>query len=116
MPVKETVSNVYVVKSVLEDSIEDMSIGLRTHMGMPCITELNPDSGGEGDPVTISGFNFGAIQGTSKVYFGGDIEATVTSWSDTAIEVTVPVGAITGAVWIKVDVTPSNKTKYFTVT
>ena len=72
----------------------------------PSITMLDPDSGPEGTSVTITGVNFGAVQGTSTVEFNGTA-ATPTSWSDTEIEVAVPMGATTGDVVVTVDGTPS---------
>lgn len=56
---------------------------------IPSISALAPPSGLPGSAVTISGANFGATQGSSVVTFGGTT-ATVTSWSNTAIAVTVP--------------------------
>ncbi len=61
----------------------------------PAITGLSFSHGAVGDSVTITGTGFGAAQGASTVTFNGT-EATVTSWSDTEIVVTVPVGATTG--------------------
>jgi hypothetical protein len=50
-----------------------------------------------GDSVVISGSNFGADQGWGSVTFNGTY-ASVASWSDTSIKVTVPVGATSGSV------------------
>lgn len=55
----------------------------------PRITSLSESSGPAGSKVTISGKNFGAIQGGSTVKFG-DTVAPVSSWSDTSSVVTVP--------------------------
>jgi hypothetical protein len=55
----------------------------------PTITTLSPSSGLVGTPVTITGTNFGATQGTSTVMFGAT-PGTPTSWSDTQIAVPVP--------------------------
>ena len=71
----------------------------------PSISMLDPDSGSEGTSVTITGVNFGAVQGTSTVEFNGTA-ATPTSWSDTEIEVAVPMGATTGDMVVTVDGTP----------
>jgi len=73
----------------------------------PSITSLNPTSGLVGSPVTISGANFGATQGTSTVQFNGTA-ATPTSWSATSIGVTVPTGATTGNVVVTVGGVASN--------
>ncbi|TLM69567.1 MAG: hypothetical protein FDZ70_09620, partial [Actinobacteria bacterium] len=55
----------------------------------PAITAVDPDPAEVGTDVTISGTDFGAAQGASTVTFNG-VPATVVSWSDTAIVVTVP--------------------------
>jgi len=47
--------------------------------------------------MTIKGKSFGVLQGSVK--FNGN-PATITSWSDTAIICTVPVGATTGPVQV----------------
>jgi len=80
----------------------------------PSITSLNPTSGLVGSPVTISGANFGATQGTSTVKFNGTA-ATATSWSASSIGVTVPAGATTGNVVVTVGGAASNGVS-FTVT
>ena len=80
----------------------------------PMITSLSPTSGVAGAAVTITGTNFGATQGTSTVKFDGTT-ATVTSWSNTSIAVTVPSGAATGNVVVTVGTQASNGVT-FTVT
>ena len=64
-------------------------------MPSPAITTLSPNSGAVGTSVTINGTGFGATQGSSTVKLNGST-ATVTSWSDTQIVVTVP-NAISGS-------------------
>src|SRR5438477_1002508 len=78
------------------------------------ITSLNPTSGVLGTPVTITGANFGATQGTSTVTFSGTA-ATPTSWSATSIVAPVPSGATTGNVVVTVGGVASNGVS-FTVT
>jgi len=80
----------------------------------PTITSLNPSNGGIGIAVTINGTNFGPAQNASTVTFNG-IEVTVTSWSPTAIVVTVPTMATTGPVIVTVGGIASNS-ETFTVT
>jgi len=89
------------------------SIGV-TFTVAPQITGLSPSSGQVGTVVTISGYNFGASQGTSAVAFNG-IAAAPTSWSDTIITVPVPIGASTGPVVVTVNGMGSNEI-IFTVT
>jgi len=67
----------------------------------PSITSLNQPSGTIDTVVTITGTNFGAIEGTSTVQFNGT-KAPVKSWSDSNIVVTVPGGATTGSVVVTV--------------
>ena len=69
----------------------------------PVISSISPASASAGTdtPVTITGSNFGASQGSSVVEFfyrSGQpkMPASVTSWSDTSISCTVPVGVING--------------------
>ena len=73
----------------------------------PAIGSLSPIAGPEGTTVEITGTSFGAMQGTSSVTFNGT-GATPTSWSDTSITVTVPVGATTGNVVVTVGGQASN--------
>jgi hypothetical protein len=80
----------------------------------PSITNVSPNSGPVGAPVTITGANFGATQGTSTVAFNGTT-ATVSTWSATSIAVTVPAGAMTGNVVVTVGGVMSNAV-VFTVT
>lgn len=55
----------------------------------PSIGSLVPPSGSQGSSVSINGTNFGATQGSGGVKFGSK-EATITSWSPSAIVATVP--------------------------
>jgi YD repeat-containing protein len=73
----------------------------------PSITSLSPPSGPVGSPVTITGTNFGATQGSSTVTFNGTT-ATPTSWSPTSIAVSVPPGATTGNVVVQASGVNSN--------
>lgn len=82
----------------------------------PVITSLSPTSGIVGSSVTITGSNFGALQGSSKATFNG-ATAPIFSWSDTTIQATVPMGAATGPVPVVVtsNGVASNADKIFTV-
>lgn len=74
---------------------------------VPSISSLSPSSGPVGQAVTIAGTNFGASQGTSTIAFNG-VAASVTSWSDTSIGVTVPSLATTGPVIVTTSAGASN--------
>jgi hypothetical protein len=73
----------------------------------PSITSLLPTSGSIGTSVTITGTNFGSVQGTSVVTFNG-IVATPTSWISTKVVTPVPNGATTGNVVVTVSGVASN--------
>jgi len=77
----------------------------------PTITSLNPTSGPVGTAVTITGTNFGS---TGTVTFNGTT-ATTTTWTATSIVTSVPSGATTGNVVVKVGGVASNGVN-FTVT
>jgi len=64
----------------------------------PSLTSLSVNFGSVGQPVTLTGTDFGTI--TSTVSFNGTYGA-VTSWADTSIDVTVPSGASTGNVTVE---------------
>jgi hypothetical protein len=78
-----------------------------TASSAPSIASVNPASGASGTPVTISGANFGATQGTSTVTFSG-MAATPTSWSAGSIVAPVPAGATSGSVVVTVGGVASN--------
>lgn len=61
----------------------------RSAAGGPAITALSPGAGAAGSTVKIGGTGFGATQGSSTVYFDST-PAKVSSWTDTAIDATVP--------------------------
>ena len=84
-----------------------VTVGTQGSNGMPftvgpTISSLNPNSGAVGTPVTITGMNFGATQGTSMVTFNGIAVSSYTSWSSTSIVVKVPTGATNGNVVVTV--------------
>ncbi len=80
----------------------------------PAITNLTPTSAVVGTPITITGTNFGATQGSSTVTFNGTT-ATPTSWTATSLVVPVPPAATSGPVVVTVNSVPSNGAP-FTVT
>jgi len=102
--------------------------------GQPHIASIDPHNGSVGTPITISGRNFGAAEGSGKVYFtpaslseqtGAGIEIgqkerfagcgcdyPIQSWSDTKIVAYVPDGASSGNVTVVTDRGASNS-EYF---
>jgi RHS repeat-associated protein len=103
--------------SVSVDSNGDASNGLNfTVIPTPSISDVYPNSGVSGTPVSISGNNFGATQGGSTVTFNGVPAASITSWSNTAIYAVPPSNVTTGPVVVVVNSIPSNSNNAFTVT
>lgn len=70
---------------------------------IPSITSLSIAEGEAGTPITITGANFGAVQTDVKVFFN-TTEASITTFSATAIGTTVPSGITPGEVDVKVRV------------
>src|SRR5215472_917205 len=71
--------------------------------GAPTVTSITPSTAQAGDTVTLTGTGFGPQQNNSTVTFYAGATGTVTSWSDTSIQVTVPSFAQTGYVTVGVD-------------
>jgi hypothetical protein len=66
----------------------------------PYIASVSPTVGAAGKSVTITGTNFGDVQGASTVKFNVTPVSQYTSWSDTQIVCNVPAGAATGPVTV----------------
>jgi photosystem II stability/assembly factor-like uncharacterized protein len=81
----------------------------------PVISAISPSSGIVTTPVTLTGTDFGATQGSSSVLFNGAPAGSIVSWSDTQIIATVPSGATTGPLKVTVNGNSSNEVT-FTVT
>ncbi len=111
VPTGATTGNVIVTVAGVPSNGVNFTVSAAT---TPNITSLGPTSGAIGTPVTITGTNFGATQGTSTVKFNGTT-GTPTSWSATSIIVPVPAGATTGNVIATVAGVASNGMN-FTVT
>src|SRR5258708_6391145 len=67
----------------------------------PVISSVSAITGSIGSQVVISGSGFGASQGNSAVRLNGAL-ATVSSWSDTSITITIPAGASSGPLLVSV--------------
>ena len=82
----------------------------------PFIDKIEPVSGNVGDPIKIYGKYFGDSRGSSSVEFAGKPAASsdYTSWSDTLINMKVPVNAQSGEVRVRVGDSLSNPA-YFTL-
>jgi RHS repeat-associated protein len=94
---------------------------LQLQAAAPAISSLSPTYGVSGTPVTITGSNFGATQGSSTVKFGdwgnnvSAVTAQVTSWSNTSIVAVVPA-FLTGASYFQVVVGSKSNEAGFAVT
>ncbi|MBU1671862.1 MAG: IPT/TIG domain-containing protein [Actinobacteria bacterium] len=64
-------------------------------LAQPAITSISTSVGPVGTALTIDGTDFGAEQATvhGHVYFNPGIEASVSTWTDTQLTLTVPAGA-----------------------
>jgi dienelactone hydrolase len=95
--------------SLTEQQVHDFVLGwfsVYLNHTAPNISSLSAVFGSEGDPVVISGSNFGTnVNGNSAVNIGG-VAAGIVSWSDTSITATVPVGAVSGSLEVIVPVGP----------
>ncbi|MBZ5689021.1 MAG: IPT/TIG domain-containing protein [Acidobacteriia bacterium] len=82
----------------------------------PVITSLSSTTGVVGSQVSITGSNFGTVQGPSLVRLNGTT-VTINQWSNTSIVFTIPTGATSGLVTVSVapNMNDSNPI-YFAVT
>jgi len=71
------------------------------------ISALSPTGGTTGTPVVINGKGFGTSSTEAVVTFAG-VAAPVVSWGQSSITTSVPSGATSGPVVVKVNNTPSN--------
>jgi hypothetical protein len=76
----------------------------------PGITTLSPTSGVVGSSLTITGTSFGTTQGT--VTFNGTPATTITNWTNTSIQTSVPTGATSGNVVVTVGGVASNGSSF----
>lgn len=69
---------------------------------LPHIDSLSDDSGNTGDSITLTGTNFGASQSTGSVTVDGET-ASVSSWSNTSVTITIPAKALDGDIVLSRD-------------
>ena len=79
------------------------------------VNSFNPSSGTVGTEVLISGQSFAPSPGDNTVTFAGDAEATVTSATETSLNVTVPQDAMTGPITVEVGGNSATSSNDFTV-
>jgi hypothetical protein len=100
------------VRTPIVAALKNGETGASPTVAGPVVTNLSETSGAVGDTVTINGIGFGTTK--SLVTFNG-FGATVSSWSDTSITVTVPTSATTGNVYVFASTGISSNGAAFTV-
>lgn len=78
----------------------------------PNISSINPSTAVVGEIISITGTNFGTTRGTNFASFADINAIDYTSWTDTEIILKVPVGAISGKVWLVVNGEKSNELSF----
>jgi IPT/TIG domain/Beta-propeller repeat len=63
----------------------------------PALASINPTSGYPGTQVTLTGTNFGALQGSGSVWLGSKLAGSIVSWTNTQIVAVVAAGAASGS-------------------
>ncbi len=91
---------------------QSYAVNIQPPVGCPAVNSLNPASGIVGSSVTISGAN---LSGVTSVKFANNVAAAITSISDSQIVVTVPAGAVSGALTISKTGCADVQTNSFTV-
>ena len=76
------------------------------------ITAINPTHGYAGDQVTITGTQFGSVIGPNGFVRFGNVNATVASWNDTQVVVTVPSTASSGGIRVSQNSVFSNTVNF----
>ena len=79
--------------------------------GNPHISSISPNTGNTGTVVTVRGTGFGSSQGSGSVLIG-NVGASVNSWSDTQLSVTVGAGAVTGVAKVQQNGISSNAVSF----
>jgi hypothetical protein len=85
--------NVYI--AVAENDSGNQSFTL-----LPHLDSISVSQGNTGDTVTLSGTNFGSAQGSGSVSVSG-VSATISSWANDSVEITIPAAALDGAIQLE---------------
>jgi hypothetical protein len=72
----------------------------KAYAAVGSITTVSPTTGSVGSNITITGTNFGALNGDSRVYVGAGVQTTFTSWTNTRIICRVPDGATSSGLYV----------------
>ncbi|MGZ5464909.1 MAG: beta strand repeat-containing protein, partial [Thermoanaerobaculia bacterium] len=63
----------------------------------PTLTSISPANGYPGTQVTLTGTNFGALEGSGSVWLGSKLAGSIVSWTNTQIVAVVDSGATSGS-------------------
>lgn len=88
---------------------------LRSWLGLPYVSWIDPPAGAHGQTAVIAGGNLGTREPADLVYFQGH-PAEVLAWSTSQITVRIPEGAGTGVVFALLDGAPTNTVLWTQVT
>lgn len=98
---------------VLFSSCGDKTTGPTDDGTSPKLTAINPSKVMPGDNTTITGNNFGAERGESKIYFNDLQVETYVSWSNTEIKVIVPNITSSGVIKLVSGAKTSNTLEFY---
>ena len=107
--------------TVVNDTYDESDFSNQLSVTISAFTfdSFDPGEGTVNDAVTLYGTNFGVHdEDDDKVYFTGAsdwVAATITGWSQTEIDVEVPVGAVTGPIRVEIGGLYEDSTEDFTV-
>jgi hypothetical protein len=82
------------------DSVISAGYEINIHQADPVISDVSPSTLAAGDIVIITGSNFGAVKSSSDIELcpnaslTGGVEQTISSWSDTEIQVSIVKGTL----------------------
>ncbi|MEW6554180.1 MAG: IPT/TIG domain-containing protein [Actinomycetota bacterium] len=109
--VNQAAPNAYVSTKVVANLVVVCERSMYHQAPKPSISTISPASNVINSLVTISGDDFGATRGTSKVRFGDVVATYYESWSDTQIVCKVPAGT-SGALTVTVT-TPAGESNAY---
>jgi RHS repeat-associated protein len=83
----------------------------------PHVAGVSPSSGPGGTQITVTGSGFQATEASNSLYIDNQYSPLVTysSWSDSQIVATIPVGAVTGSILASINDVWSNADVLFTL-
>jgi YD repeat-containing protein len=97
------------------DAVGNLLSIARSGVGPVSISEIAPQAGSVGSPITIYGTGFSTTASSNTVTFNG-IAATVTASSATTLATIVPSGATTGSIAVTTPSGSATSTAVFVVT